>query len=98
MKSIQIAFALTFGSFLLLTTGCGKSKALLAAEEYEKSACACANAACLTDVSKKFAENAKDMSTASSGEAEAISKATTNAATCITKISMAGLPGMPTKK
>lgn len=95
MKTIQIAFALCFGSMLLVTTGCGKSKALLSAEEYEKAACACKDAACATDASKKFGERAKDMATASSGETEAITKATTAASECVTKISMAGIPGMP---
>jgi len=94
MKTIKIAFALCFGSFMLLTTACGKSKALMAAEEYEKSACACKDLACVTESTKKFGENAKDMSSASSGEAEAITKASTNASACVTKISMAGIPGM----
>ena len=94
MKTIKLALALCFGSFLLITTGCGKSHALTAAEDYERNACACKDTACVTDVSKKFSENAKDMGSASSSEAEAITKATTNAATCITKISMAGIPGM----
>jgi ABC-type glutathione transport system ATPase component len=94
MTMIKFACALSFGSLMLLgASGCGKSKALLATEEYEKSACACKDATCVTEASKKYAESAKDMSTASSGEAEAITKATTNAASCATKAAMAGVPG-----
>ncbi len=95
MKSMKIVYALSLGSLLILATGCGTSKALMAAEEYEKAACACKNAACATDASKKFAENAKDMATAKGGEAEAITKATSAASECVMKASMAGLPGMP---
>ncbi len=95
MKAIKIAFALCFGSMMLVTTGCGKSKALLAAEEFEKNACACKDATCVADASKKYAEHAKEMATASSGETEAITKATTAASECVTKVSMAGIPGMP---
>ena len=62
------------------------------------TACACKDAACVTDAAKKFSAKASDMATASSGEAEAITKATTNATTCMTKISMAGVPGMPATK
>lgn len=94
MKTIKIAFALCFGSLMLATTACGKSKALLAVEEYEQAACACKDVACVTSATKKFSEKASDMATASGGEAEAITKATTNATTCVTKISMAGMPGM----
>jgi hypothetical protein len=95
MNMIKVAFALCFGSLMLATTACGKSKALMAAEEYEQTACACKDAACVTDATKKFSAKAGDMATASSSEAEAITKASTNASTCVTKISMAGVPGMP---
>jgi hypothetical protein len=95
MKSIKFAFALCFGSLLLVATGCGKSKALLAVEEYEKNTCACKDAACVGEAAKKYGEHAKDMATASSGETDAITKATTAATECATKISMAGIPGMP---
>jgi hypothetical protein len=95
MKSVKIAFALCFGSMMLVTTGCGKSKALMSAEEYEKDACACKDTACATSATKKFGERAKDMASASSGEADAITKATTAASECVTKIAMAGVPGMP---
>ncbi len=95
MKSIKIAFALCFGSMMLVTAGCGKSKALLSAEEYEKAACACKDTTCATDATKKFADRAKDSATASSGEAEAITKATSAATECVTKLAMAGIPGMP---
>lgn len=98
MNMIKVAFALCFGSLMLATTACGKSKALMAVEEYEQTACACKDAACVTDAAKKFSAKASDMATASSGEAEAITKATTNATTCMTKISMAGVPGMPATK
>jgi hypothetical protein len=95
MKAMKIAFALCFGSVLLATTGCGKSKALEAAEEYQQAACACKDAACATTATQKYAARAADMATASSGEAEAITKATTAATECVTKVSMAGIPGMP---
>ena len=95
MEFSKIAFALGFGSMMLVAAGCGPSKALQAAQEYEKAACACKDATCATDASKKFADRAKDMASASSGESEAITKATTAAAECVTKASMAGIPGMP---
>ncbi len=96
MKSVKIAFALCFASMMLVAaTGCGKSKALLAAEEYEKDTCACKDAACVGEAAKKYAEHAKEMAGASSGEAEAIGKAATNAGACATKIAMSGVPGMP---
>jgi hypothetical protein len=98
MNMIKVAFALCFGSLMLATTACGKSKALMAVEEFEQTACACKDAACVSEASKKFTAKASDMATASSGEAEAITKATTNASTCVTKISMAGVPGMPATK
>lgn len=98
MKTTKIAFALCFGSMMLLAAGCGKSKALTTAEEYEKNACACKDVTCVADATKKFGENAKDMATASSGEAEAITKATTNASACMAKITMAGIPGKPAAK
>jgi hypothetical protein len=95
MKTINVVWAVGLGSLMILSAGCGKSKALLAAEEYQKAACACKDAACVTTAAQKFAENAKDMATASSGEADAITKATTAAAECSTKAAMAGVPGMP---
>ena len=78
---------------MLFSAGCGKSKALMAAEEYQKAACACKDAKCVTDAAQKFAANAQDMATASSSEADAITKATTAAAECSTKAAMAGVPG-----
>ncbi|MBK8259383.1 MAG: hypothetical protein IPK82_42850 [Polyangiaceae bacterium] len=99
MKKTNILLGLFFGSLMLFgAAGCGKSKALVAAEEYEKAACACKDAACATEASKAFAAKAQDMATASGGEAEAITKATTAAAACVTKASMAGVPGMPGAK
>ncbi len=96
MKTIKIAFALCFGSMMLFAaTGCGKSKALLAVEEYEKAACACKDATCATTAAKAFADKSADMATASSGDAEAITKASTAAAACVTKAAMAGMPAMP---
>jgi hypothetical protein len=81
------------GALAAFSTGCGKSKALQAAEEYQRAACACKDTACVTEATKKFGEAAKDMGTASSGEADAITKATTEATSCATKIAMAGVPG-----
>jgi hypothetical protein len=95
MKAMKIAFVLCFGAGLLATTGCGKSKALEAAEEYQQAACACKDAACATAASQKFAARAADMASASSSEAEAITKATSAATECVTKAAMSGVPGMP---
>lgn len=95
MKSIKFACVLCFGSMMLATVGCGKSKALLSAEEYEKEACACKDVACVTEATKKFGERSKDAASMSSSEAEAVSKASTNAAACVTKITMASVPAMP---
>ena len=93
MKKSTIVAVFCLGAIAAFTSGCGKSKGLLAAEEYQKAACACKDTACITEASKKFAEAAKDMGTASSGEAEAITKATSEATTCATKVAMAGVPG-----
>jgi hypothetical protein len=99
MTAIKTAFALCCASLMLATAACGgKSKALMAVEEFEKTACACKDAACATDASKKFSEKSGDMATASSSETEAITTATKNATTCVTKISMAGIPGAPGMK
>jgi hypothetical protein len=95
MDLTKIALALGASAMMIVTAGCGPSKALESAQEYEKAACACKDAACATDASKKFAERSKDMAAAKSSEAEAITKATAAAAECVTKASMAGLPGMP---
>ena len=95
MKTMKLAGAVTVGLLLVLTTGCGKSKALLSAEDYQATTCACKDAACVTSAAKKFADNAQDMATARSSETDAITKATSAAVECATKISMAGLPGMP---
>ncbi len=94
MTKVMVALIMT-GGLLLVGTGCGKSKALMAAEEYEKEACACKDAACTTEAGKKYAAHASDMASASSGEAEAITKATTNASQCVTKIAMSGVPAVP---
>lgn len=95
MKIIKIANVLLLGTLLVAATGCGKSKALVAAEAYETAACACKDAKCATEASTKFTASAGDMATAKGGEAEAISKATSAAAACVMKASMAGLPTPP---
>lgn len=93
MNMTKIAFALCCGSLMLAATACGgKSKALMAVEDYEKTACACKDAACVSEASKKFSEKSADMATASSSEAEAITTATKNATTCVTKISTMAAP------
>ncbi len=97
MKKSTIVAVLGFGAIAALASGCGKSKALMAAEDFQKAACACKDTNCVTEASKKFAEAAKDMGTASSGEADAITKATSEATSCATKIAMAGVPGAPKK-
>jgi hypothetical protein len=98
MKTNNLWWAVGFGGVMLLSAGCGKSKALTAAEDYQKAACECKDAKCVTDAAQKFAAHAQDMATASSGEAEAITKATTAAAQCSTKVAMAGIPGAPGAK
>jgi hypothetical protein len=95
MKTINLLWAVGLGGVMLFSAGCGKSKALLSAEEYQKAACECKDVKCVTDAAQKFAAHAQDMATASSGEAEAITKATTAAAECSTKAAMAGIPGAP---
>ena len=96
MKMMKAACTVFFGSMLLVgATGCGKSKALLAAEEYQKDTCACKDAACVTAAAQKFATHSGDMTTARSSEAEAITNATSAAAQCATKAAMSGVPGMP---
>jgi len=95
MKTMKLVGPLAIGLLLVLTAGCGKSKALLAAEDYQTATCACKDAACVTAAATKFAGSAQDMATARSGEADAIAKATTAAAQCSTKITMAAMPSMP---
>jgi fatty acid-binding protein DegV len=97
MNKTTIVAALGLGILSAVTSGCGKSKALTAAEEYEKATCACKDTTCVTNATTKFSESAKDMATASGGEAEAIAKATTAASECSTKVMMASIPGAPKK-
>ncbi len=95
MKAIKIAFALCIGSMTVFTAGCGKSKLLVASEEYQAAACACKDNACVTEATKKYGEKAKEAGAAGSSEGEAITKATTAAAECVTKVTMANMPKMP---
>jgi hypothetical protein len=96
MKIMNSAVAVVFGSMLLMTaTGCGKSKALLAAEDYQKDTCACKDAPCVANAAQKFATHSAEMATAKGSEAEAITNATSAAAQCATKVTMASVPGMP---
>jgi hypothetical protein len=96
MKIMNSAVAVFFGSMLLVgVTGCGKSKALLAAEAYQAETCACKDAACVAKAAQNFATHSAEMATARSSEAEAITNATSAAAQCATKAAMAGVPGMP---
>lgn len=95
MKTTTVMTMACLGALMAFGSGCGPSKALQAAQQYEKDSCACKDAACIADVSKKFADKAGDMATASSSEADAITKATTNATQCATKVATAGIPGMP---
>jgi hypothetical protein len=94
MKSIKMVFALCVGSMML--AGCGPSKALQSAEQYEKDACACKDAKCATDATTKYGERQKDVAASmKSDEAEAITKHATAASECVMKVSMAGVPGTP---
>ncbi len=95
MKAIKIAFALCIGSMTVFTAGCGKSKLLIASEEYQAAACACKDVACTTEAAKKYGEKAKEAGAGSSGDAEAISKASSAASECTQKIIMSSLPKMP---
>ena len=98
MTTMKLFSAVILGSMMVFAAGCGKSKALTVTEEYEKAACACKDLACATAATKAYGDNAKEMASASSGEAEAITKAASHAAECVTKVSMAGIPGMPGAK
>lgn len=91
---MKLACLLALG---LLSAACGKNKLLEAAENYEKSACACKDSACATAATTKFGSDstAAASSSPSSSDAEAITKSTTAATTCVTKIAMAGIPTMP---
>jgi hypothetical protein len=95
MKAIKIAFALCIASVSVFTAGCGKSKLLLAAEEYQTAACACKDLACVNEASKKYGEKTKEAGAGSASEAEALTKATTAAAECVTKVTMANIPKVP---
>ena len=101
MKTMKLACVLVLGSVMVFVAGCGKSKALVAAEDYEKAVCACKDVACVTGAATKFTESAKDMATAGSGEVDAITKATKAATDCALKVTMSSIPtmpGMPDKK
>jgi hypothetical protein len=81
---------------VLVLSGCGKNKMVEVAENYEKDACACKDAACATAASNKFAEEStKNASSVpkTGGDAEAYSKAVSNATQCVTKAAMSGVPG-----
>ena len=53
-------------------------------------------AACVTEASKKYADKQKDVATSvKSDESDALTKHVTAATACMTKITMAGVPGMP---
>ncbi len=95
MNSIKIALALGFGSMMLVTAGCGPSKLLQAAQEYEKAACACKDVACTAEAAKKYGEKAKEAGPGGSSEGEALAKATSAATECATKLATANIPGMP---
>jgi len=95
MNKTTIVATLALGALCALTSGCGKSKALTAAEAYQAAACACKDTACVTASTTKFAAASADMASASSSEAEAIGKATMAASECITKVTLASVPGMP---
>lgn len=95
MNKVMIA---TVCASVLVLAACGKNKMLVAAETYEKEACACKDAACATAASNKFAEETKKnaMSMPASGaDAEVYSKAVQNATNCVTKAAMGNLPAMP---
>jgi hypothetical protein len=96
----KIAYLVACGVVLSLV-GCGKNKMLIAAEAFEKEACACKDVACGTAASTKFAEaTAKDATSVptSGGDAEAYTAAVAKATECVTKAAMAGIPGMPAGK
>ena len=95
MKTTTIVTILSLGALAAFGTGCGPSKALQATQAYETAVCACKDTACTTTASKAYADASKDMGTATSGEADAFAKSTTNAAACITKLAMASVPAMP---
>ncbi len=95
MKTTKFAGSVIIGALLVLTAACGKSKALTTVEQYQADTCACKDTTCVNAAAKKFADNAQDMQSAKSGEADAITKATSAAAECTTKIAMAGVPAMP---
>jgi hypothetical protein len=91
-------YALVLAMFTL--AGCGKNKMVVGAEAYEKETCACQDVACVTAASTKFATMTKENVTSmpsSGGDLEAYTKATTAAAACVTKVSMAGMPALPKK-
>jgi hypothetical protein len=94
MKAMKTVFAV---ALVVLATGCGKSEALKAAEEYETTACACKTLDCTTAASKAYTEKLGAAGTAKSGEAEALTKSTANAAACVTKLALSGIPGLPSK-
>lgn len=95
MKKL-VCLAVCGAMFVLV--GCGKNKMVEAAENYEKEACACKDAACATAASNKFAaetsKNATSVPTSGS-DAETYSKHVSAATQCVTKAAMSGVPGMP---
>lgn len=72
----------------LLIIGCGKNKAVTAAEDYATKACACRDAKCATDAMAAYAAKAKDLKDATGIDADikAIMDADTKATACIAKV------------
>jgi hypothetical protein len=82
----------------LAVGACGKNKLLVAAENYEKEACACKDAPCANAAATKFAQETKQggvMAPTTGADAEAYRNAVQNATQCVSKLTMPALPAMP---
>ena len=88
MKSLQLTIGALSVAGLILITGCGKHKAVTAAEDYATKVCACKDAKCATEAMAAYAAKAKDLKDATGTDADikAILDADTKATACIAKV------------
>lgn len=91
MKSLQLTLGALSIVGLLFTTGCGKNKAVVAAEDFATKACACKDAVCAMNAAVAFTAKAEEHKDARGSEADikAINVASDKATACIAKLTPA---------
>lgn len=93
-----LCFTTLIGSFAMIGCGGGADELVKATQKYETDACACKDSACVTKATQDYSKANTDLAgkklVPSESEAKKITDASTKATECVTKISMAGVPGM----